>query len=144
MIELQLEKKLDQSLLKSTIIPYQKEIHHSLIPRLYAEGFNDDLWKYNWDSYEFFDPNGVFLATESGQFSGFIISYQRNYVGHISVLTVLPQFRGFGIATDLIICASNFLFEKGLHKITIRVEPENDPALQLYKKFGFVPKQSEK
>ena len=140
MIELQLEKKLDQSFIKNTIIPYQKEIHHSIIPVLYSQGFEEDPWKNDWDEYEFFDPNGVFLTTQSGQFSGFIISYERNYIGHISVLTVLPQFRELGIATDLIYCATNFLFEKGMQIVTIRVEPENNPAFKLYKKLGFVPK----
>lgn len=144
MIELQLDKKLDQSFIKSRILPYQKEMHHSLIPQLYSEGFNDEPWNGDWDTYEFFDPNGAFLSVTENQFSGFIISYERNCVGHISVLTVLPQFRGLGIATDLIIKATNFLFGKGLKEIDIRVEPENDPALQLYKKLGFIPKPTEK
>ncbi len=137
MIKLYLEKRLDKKSSVCTIIHYKKEIHHSLIPQLYAEGFGDKPWGSDWNKWDFFDPEGVFLALVSGRYAGFVISYERDGNGHISVLTVLPEFRGRGIAEDLIVCASDYLFDRKFKKISINVEEDNEAALELYRKLGF-------
>lgn len=137
MIRLYLKKRLYKKPPRCTIIPYKKEIHHSLIPQLYAEGFDDKPWGSDWDSWDFFDPEGVFLAQVSGRYAGFIICYERDGNGHISVLTVLPEFRRRGIAEDLISHAAGYLFDRKFEKISVNVEEDNDAALALYRKLGF-------
>ena len=137
MIRLWLDKKPDAIRSECTIIPYNQNEHHSLVPKLYAEGFNDKPWNSDWDRWDFFDPEGVFLASVDGKYAGFIISYERDGNGHISVLTVLPEFRGRGIAKSLIGRAADYLFGKGYTKISIRVEEENETALGLYRDTGF-------
>jgi GNAT superfamily N-acetyltransferase len=86
------------------VIPYQADRHHAQIPILYGEAFGEAPWDNNWQQFDEFDPQGIFLAiTSQGQVAiAFIISFQRQDYGYISVVGVTPAYRRQGIATVLI------------------------------------------
>jgi RimJ/RimL family protein N-acetyltransferase len=47
------------------------------------------------------------------------------------------EWRGRGIGTALLSAAIDWARESGLHKLALEVFPHNEPALALYRKFGF-------
>ena len=42
---------------------YQRRSHHALVPRVYADAFVEEPWDDGWDTFDEFDPNGIFIAT---------------------------------------------------------------------------------
>jgi putative acetyltransferase len=70
-------------------------------------------------------------------------------VGHISVvlapygvadigMLVTEGWRGKGVGTALLEAAISWARAAGAHKLALEVWPDNTPALQLYRKAGFV------
>ena len=57
--------------------------------------------------------------------------------GEIGMM-VARDWRGRGIGTALVAAAINWGREHGLHKLTLSVFPQNEAAIGLYRKFGFV------
>ncbi len=121
------------------ILNYDYALHHALIPKIYAESFEDNPWPDDWDTIDEFDPKGVFLATEKNKsdLAGFVISFKRRNFGYISVVAVLPSSQRRGIATALIKEAVRYLKSLGLNRIRIHVEETNLAALQVYERLGF-------
>jgi GNAT superfamily N-acetyltransferase len=56
---------------------------------------------------------------------------------YISCLAVFPAYRGRGIATTLLKWAEQEAQRKGLNRVSLFVEIDNDRAKRLYEKFGF-------
>ncbi|HET9443590.1 MAG TPA: GNAT family N-acetyltransferase [Acidimicrobiales bacterium] len=51
---------------------------------------------------------------------------------------VAPAWRGRGVGTALLEAAIAWARDAGAHKLALQVWPHNEPALGLYRKFGFV------
>ena len=65
-------------------------------------------------------------------------SKRRNGSAYIISLVVLPSYRRQGIANNLIRCAARYYKEKGNPLlISLQVDKDNYPAINLYKKVGF-------
>lgn len=85
------------------------------------------------------DNNKTCLVAELG---GVIVSY----VGAESVLdesnigniVTHKEYRGKGIATELFEALLTELKAQGIKKLFLEVEHDNEPAIALYEKFGFV------
>ena len=56
---------------------------------------------------------------------------------YISSLAVFEEYRGIGVATRLIEKAENMALDSNLNKLSLFVEINNYPAINLYKKCGF-------
>ena len=56
---------------------------------------------------------------------------------YLQALDVVPQYRRQGIGTCLIETVEREAFLKGFERLSIIVEPNNNPALALYQKLGF-------
>lgn len=56
---------------------------------------------------------------------------------HIATLAVHPDFRGKGIATNLIEQVLLEVYQKGARRALLEVRASNQAAQDLYKKFGF-------
>lgn len=120
-------KKLNKSLLQE-IMTIEKEC------------FLQDTWDEEcfegYLSFPFVYKIG--LLDENGNLTGYVF-YDRNYNSvHIHNLAVKPEYQKQGIATKLI----NYVIKtekKDLRDIYLEVRRTNEPAISLYKKFGFVP-----
>jgi len=122
-----------------TILSYREKIHKEILPVIYSKAFTDEPWKDDWDTFESFDPAGVFLAVDSTYSTpvGFIISFLVENYGYISVLAVIPEYQNMGYGEMLLGKAIEYLSRKGSKKICIDVEETNFNAIKLYEKNGF-------
>lgn len=57
--------------------------------------------------------------------------------GHITNVAVSPEYRGKHIGEAIIATMLEVAREEGINKFTLEVRVSNDPAINLYKKFGF-------
>jgi len=53
---------------------------------------------------------------------------------------VLPEWRGRGLAIELLNYVFQKLREMGVHEVTLKVDQTNESAVRLYEKCGFVKK----
>lgn len=88
----------------------------------------------------------IFVAEEADEIIGFISVFEkeasdfsfrvkRRYA-YVMDIIVTKDFRGNGIATELMLMAKNWALEKGLEYIELTVLANNS-AKAFYKKFGF-------
>jgi ribosomal-protein-alanine N-acetyltransferase len=76
-------------------------------------------------------------ANEHGHIIGMIVTWHIMGEAHIATLAVHPDFRGRGIAKQLIITALEDAFTKGMGAATLEVRAHNEAARNLYQHFGF-------
>ena len=99
--------------------------------------FGEDAWPF-WDLIAVLTlPKIIRLkAVVDGKMAGFIAGdpHPREGVGWIATLGVLPKYRRMGIAAALL---SQCELELKLPSIRLSVRRSNDPALELYRKFGY-------
>ncbi len=99
--------------------------------------FGEDAWPL-WDLIAVLTfPKIVRLkAVAGGKMVGFIAGdpHPREGVGWIATLGVLPHYRRLGIASALLNQCEQELY---LPNIRLSVRRSNDPALDLYRKFGY-------
>ncbi|MBN5366417.1 GNAT family N-acetyltransferase [Serratia marcescens] len=55
----------------------------------------------------------------------------------LSDIMLLPEFQGKGMGRDFIRAFLNELTQQGAYEVELRVSPDNQRALKLYKEFGF-------
>ncbi|GAB9475301.1 hypothetical protein Gpo141_00012401 [Globisporangium polare] len=80
------------------------------------------------------DPNGTIMGYSVGKAEG----YDENWHGHVSVVTVAPEFRRLGLAKklmDSIESVSKDLYNGYFVDLFVRVS--NLPAIAMYEKLGF-------
>lgn len=91
-----------------------------------------------------FDPASVFFAVQNGEVVGF--HHTKIHTDHPSGLTmgevyvigVDPQVHSRGLGTALMIAGMRHLIDSGVDAIELYVESDNDSALHVYRKLGFV------
>jgi RimJ/RimL family protein N-acetyltransferase len=82
--------------------------------------------------------DGDFLAEVDGEPIGSIhVERSRHGFGEIG-MAVLKEWRGRGVGSALLAAAIEWARAEGLHKLSLTVFPHNEPAIALYRKFGFV------
>ena len=64
--------------------------------------------------------------------------YNESPHGHVSDLVVAPEFEGMGIGRQFLDAARNWAIAKRFGWLTISVFKENDRALALYERVGFM------
>ena len=81
---------------------------------------------------------GDFVAEASGEIVG-SLHVQPSKHGYSEIgMAVQSDWRGRGIGTALMVAALDWARDQGLHKLTLGVFAHNEPAIALYRKFGFV------
>jgi ribosomal protein S18 acetylase RimI-like enzyme len=126
------------------IASYSPALHHDKIPYIYADSFQKRPWEDDWDTFIGFDPEGVFIAVDAGtgKYIGFIISYCKGDYCYISVVAVIPKWRRKGVASSLIKTAIERFGSVKIETVRVDVEQINTPAINLYKKAGFVVEET--
>jgi mycothiol synthase len=90
-----------------------------------------------------FEPQGFFLATQSGEIEGFVWTkihqdlVNQDPVGELYVVGTAPEHHGRGIARALSVEAINYFVTKGLKHAMLYVDADNEKALKLYQSLGF-------
>jgi ribosomal-protein-alanine N-acetyltransferase len=86
-------------------------------------------------------PNQVLVADIKGRIVGFaklrLIRINKDLIGNILWIAVLPEFRQKGIATALIEAALNCFKNFRVKKVYVSVRKDNSIAHKLFKKEGF-------
>ena len=83
------------------------------------------------------------LLTDNNETAGFFC-YSLNSdtkEGMIKFLVVNPEFRGKGVAGELLRLASEYAFENGAELVHLNVFPENSRAMKCYLKAGFTQRK---
>jgi ribosomal-protein-alanine N-acetyltransferase len=85
-------------------------------------------------------PERVYLVARSGHrvvgFAGMLFALVD---GHVTTVAVDPDRQGGRIGTRLLLVLVRRAIERGAEAVTLEVRASNEPALALYRRFGFAP-----
>lgn len=85
-------------------------------------------------------PDRAYLVARSGDqvlgYGGLIVIAGD---GHVSTIAVDPDARGRGIGRRLLLELVDEALDRGVTDLTLEVRVSNEPALALYRRFGFAP-----
>ncbi len=88
------------------------------------------------------DDTVFLVADENGEVVGFAQGYvarQREVVGDVDWLHVLPRRRGEGIGTELLSAVEATLCDRGVDRVEARVLAANGEGVAFYEEYGFDP-----
>jgi ribosomal-protein-alanine N-acetyltransferase len=111
------------------------------IVRLDAEAFPADPYPY-FVLRQFLDgfPHFVFVLEDHAGLVGYVLSTPPDEAhSWILSLGIAPGLRGQGLGRRLMQEILGHLRKKGVHSVSLSVEPGNDSAVALYDSLGFVP-----
>jgi ribosomal protein S18 acetylase RimI-like enzyme len=86
----------------------------------------------------------TFEAWENEELVGLIAAYfndVQNKTGFITNVSILKEFSGKGIASDLLKQCINYGRQNNFSEIGLEVSVKNDSAIKLYKKYNFVQEE---
>lgn len=82
----------------------------------------------------------TFEAWINNNLVGFIAAYfndVNNYSGFITNVSVINEYAGKGLASQLLENCINYATEKKFREISLEVSVKNEPAIRLYRKYDF-------
>ena len=105
----------------------------------------DPIHYYDLEALIKSDSSEVIVATNDDHIiaGGYVtIKPAKPYLDHdryayVGFMFVRPEFRGLGVAQDILDHLTQWSKNKGLDEIRLEVYDENDPAVKAYKKAGF-------
>jgi ribosomal protein S18 acetylase RimI-like enzyme len=87
-----------------------------------------------------FDPSLWLLAWDSDELAGFALAFPERFgdetLGWIDSLGVRPRYRSRGLGTALLHAVLGRLHARGLRRVGLGVEAENEAGLRLYERAG--------
>lgn len=86
------------------------------------------------------NPNTNFVAYEEDQLVGAILSGHDGRRGYIYHTVVLPDYRGRGIASDLVDMAVEALRKEGITRVCLNVMETNEPGKKFWINKGWEKK----
>ncbi len=98
-----------------------------------------DPWSLESMRYELEkNPAAIYIVAEDeGRIAGYAGLWWITDEGHITNVAVRPEYRGRGIASEIIRTLLEFTEEEGIRDFTLEVRESNIPARNLYEKYGF-------
>ena len=107
-------------------------------PEIPEEKFRElyRLWMENSVKHRI--ARAVFVVKVRGRIAGMVTAGEKNGRGDIGLLAVHPDFKGKGIGTALVKKADDFFYQHGQSHSQVVTQKKNIPALDLYKKRGYV------
>ena len=82
----------------------------------------------------------TFEAWAGKVLAGLVAAYlnnRENHIGYITSVSTLADFKGNGIANELLKMCFGYAREHQFTVLELEVSTNNRPAIQLYKKYGF-------
>ena len=110
-----------------------------------ADNFKPPLYTYvNIEEYsrKIYNNAITFESWVNNNLVGLIAAYFNNYntkVGFITNVSVIKEYQGYGIASQLLSNAIKYGKNNGFISLALEVNINNNSAIKLYKKYGFVP-----
>ena len=97
-------------------------------------------WSKDAIASELFNELAYYQCAEkSGKIVGYMGMWKIINECHITNIAVLPEFRNKGIGAMLIEKTIEICKSSEISMMTLEVRVSNEPAIKLYKKFGFIP-----
>jgi len=108
--------------------------------RIERESFDRDAWPREvFLEYARAQPDLFLVARAAGnKIAGYSIARLTRHGAEIASLAVRPPYRGIGVATALLRAIIRKLRRAGAKTVWLMVRRTNEPAIRLYRKFGFV------
>jgi ribosomal protein S18 acetylase RimI-like enzyme len=86
-----------------------------------------------------FFGSASFVATDRGTLCGVsLASLVSNDIGHITQVCVAPSYQSTGLGYELMRKSMEAMAARGCRAVSLTVTAENEPAVRLYRKMGFV------
>jgi mycothiol synthase len=89
-------------------------------------------------STDWFDPAGLFVAERAGEIIGFHWTKVEEGIGEVYVVGIDPDSQGGGLGRALTARGIRHMYEQGIRVVDLYVEGDNEPALAVYRRLGFV------
>jgi ribosomal-protein-alanine N-acetyltransferase len=97
-------------------------------------------WSEDAFAGELESPVGYYRVAElEGRIVGYIGCHAILDEAHVTTFGVHPAVRGRGIGERLLADALRHAVRSGCRRVTLEVRAGNEPALRLYRKYGFHP-----
>jgi [ribosomal protein S18]-alanine N-acetyltransferase len=98
---------------------------------------------WSLDSFEYEMSENKFAIyyiseTEDKEIVGYCGLWQILDEGHITNVAVKPEYRGSGLAQEIVATLIRRSMKSGIKTFTLEVRKSNQTAINLYKKFGFI------
>ncbi|MFY3792474.1 GNAT family N-acetyltransferase [Ureibacillus sp. MALMAid1270] len=116
------------------------ELDNNALVHIFSEAFGDlreeslDLIEHNTTT----EGSILWVAEMDGEVVGTLTTTKDGDVQWITAFAVHPEMQGQGIGTALLNWAKDFAYRQGEHFIMLDVEVENERALSVYEKAGFL------
>lgn len=116
---------------------------NALFCQLYDQAFSPHPWYQPYDP-AFLDeemPFALFIK-QNGQFAAFADTHlNKQKIGQIEPLGVIPAFQGQGLARPLFLAACRALLGRGATALRVGAWLDNQKALNVYQSAGFQPER---
>lgn len=92
-----------------------------------------------WSEQGFLDgmKDAIFFVAEDPQIVGYIGMYRMPPEGEITNVAVTQKMRGKGYGRELLLTMQRWAAEHEIDRIILEVRSKNEPAIQLYRTYGF-------
>lgn len=113
---------------------------HAALVEIYSAAFGDlpeeatELMTYNTST----EGRVLWVAKYGEQVVGTVTSVKEGDVQWVTALAVHPNFEGQGIGSTLLAWVKDYAINNGEHFVMLDVEIENEKALRVYEKAGFL------
>jgi mycothiol synthase len=130
-----------------TIRPFVPSVDEAAWLAVNAEAFAHHPEQGSWtlddvrarEAEPWFDPAGLLLAESAGAVVGFHwTKVHPSGLGEVYVLGVADAWQGRGLGRTLLLAGLAYLYRRGVRGMLLYVEDDNEPALALYRRYGFV------
>ena len=81
----------------------------------------------------------VFVAEGDSEPAGYVALEARGDAVRVDQLLVSPAYEGQGVGHQLLAWAEGYAISQRARSLEIVVEPDNRPALDFYRRYGFAP-----
>lgn len=120
--------------------PYVEESDQEALIRIFSEAFGDlreesvELIHYNTST----PGRALWVAEMNGELAGTVTTSKEGSAQWVTALAVHPEKQGLGIGTSLLKWVKDYTKSSGEDVVLLEVEVENERALSVYERAGFL------